>query len=80
LYCVYDAKVQLYSMPFFSQSDAAAARSFKDALNHEGSLLQKHPEDFALFRVCDVEDSDGTISVPPVPALVFQGRSLVKES
>lgn len=80
LYCVYDGKMLLYSMPFFSPSDAAAVRTFSDAVKQEGSLLSRHPEDFVLMRLCDVEDSTGCVTAPATPVDVVQGRSFVKEA
>jgi len=78
LYMVYDTKVCGYSMPFMSQSDAAAARSFADGVNREGTLMHEHPEDFVLIRVADVDDSTGAVTVPVTPKEITQGRLVVK--
>lgn len=76
LYVVFDVKVGLYSMPFFAVSDQGAARSFGDALQQEGSLMAKHPEDFSLIRVADVEDSTGQVTTPVTPVEIVNGRNL----
>jgi len=67
-------------MPFMSQSDAAAARSFSDGINGEGTLMNKHPEDVVLMRVGDVDDVSGAVSVPLTPQEITQGRLVKKEA
>lgn len=81
LYMVFDAKVKLFSMVFSSQSDAAAVRTFQDALKQGDSLMSRHPEDFSLCRVADYDESSGIVSVvSPGPIEVFHGRNLKKEA
>lgn len=76
LYVVFDSKVGLYSMPFFSVSDQAAARTFGDALKAGDSLMTRHPEDFSLIRLADVEDSTGQVTTPVSPVEIVNGRNL----
>lgn len=80
LFVVYDAKVGHYSMPFFSPSDAAAARTFSDAVMQADTLMNKHPEDFVLLRIADVEDSTGAVSTPVTPVEIIKGREVAKEA
>lgn len=80
LYVVLDAKMGLYSMPFFSVSDPAAIRSFSDGVIQGSGLLSHHPEDFVLMRLADVEDSTGQVVVPVTPIEVFKGRDVKKEN
>ncbi len=77
LYCVYDAKIGNYSMPYFAQTDAQAIRSFRDALAQEGSLLNKHPEDFALVRIASVMDETGEVQTPVTPQRIDDGAQAV---
>lgn len=79
LFVVYDCKVCNYSMPLFAQSDQAAVRAFSDALKQGDTLMSRHPEDFVLFRIADVDDSNGAVTTPPTPVEVFAGRNLDKE-
>lgn len=80
LYVVFDSKVGVYQMPFFSQADAAAARTFADAVKQGDSLMSRHPEDFVLIRIGDVEDSTGVVTTPVTPVEVFRGRDVSKEA
>lgn len=81
IYMVFDDKVKGFSMPFASASDAAAVRTFGDAVKQEGSLLSRHPEDFSLCRICDFDDGTGLVNaLPKGPEMVCAGRSLVKEA
>lgn len=73
LYCVYDAKVGTYSMPFFAQTDAQAIRTFRDGIAQEGSLLNRHPEDFSCVRLATVMDETGAVDVPVTPQRIDDG-------
>jgi len=76
LYVIFDSKVGLYSMPFFAVSDQGAARTFGDACKQEGTLISKHPEDFSLIRLADVDDSTGQVNTPVTPVEIVSGRNL----
>lgn len=73
LYLVYDAKVQTYAMPYFAQTDAAAQRSFADAVNQDGTMISRHPEDFSLVVVGSVDDGTGLVSPSQMPTVVCTG-------
>jgi len=77
LYCVYDAKVGVYSMPMFAQTDAQAIRTFRDAIKQEGSLLNRHPEDFSFVRLATVMDETGEVEAPVTPIRVDDGNQAV---
>lgn len=76
LYVVYDMKVGSYSHPYFSQSDQSAVRTFGDALTQGDSMMARHPEDFVLFRIADVDDGTAKVTVPLTPEEVFRGRDV----
>lgn len=51
LYSVYDLKALTYSMIMGWAHDAVALRSFHDLLATEGTMPQKHPQDFELHEL-----------------------------
>ena len=51
IFTVFDAKAENFGMPIFFPQKAAAMRAFQDQVQQEGTLLNKHPEDFTLFEV-----------------------------
>lgn len=77
LYCVYDAKIGTYGLPYFAQTDAQAVRSFRDAIASAGGLMNKHPEDFSLVRLATVMDETGAVAVPVTPVRVDDGAQAV---
>lgn len=67
-YAVYDKAVGAYMRPFVMQSDGQAVRSFSDEVTNTETPLNKHPEDYALFRCGMFDDATGVItSEEPTP-------------
>ena len=56
---VYDAKVGTYFQPFFARTRAEALRSFKDTVNQQGHVFNKHPQDFTLFILAVFDEETG---------------------
>lgn len=79
LYFVYDRKIGGFSMPFMAQTDLAATRSFTDALRQEGSMLQRHPEDFTLCKLAYLFDESGVVESLSQPELVYDGQRFVTD-
>jgi hypothetical protein len=69
LVAVFDSATQAYMRPFHCQAVGQAMRSFLDEVNNASkeSDLSRHPDDFALFKIGEFDDSSGLISsVGPV--------------
>lgn len=77
---VRDAKSEAFGRPFFATTVGTAIRSFDDEVNRsaEDSMLNHHPEDFALYQLGSFNDSDGTYAALPVPKLLVQGNEVKK--
>lgn len=58
-YTIKDAKSGTYGVPFFTQNDATAERSFKQAAMDENTTINKFPEDYALYCVGKFDDNSG---------------------
>lgn len=61
IYSIYDSAVMAYTNPFVMQTDAQAIRAFADNVNDEKSQMNKHPEQFTLFRIARFDDSKGIV-------------------
>lgn len=63
VYAVYDAKMQLFGIPFFQAKDNVAIRDFGDAVNDKSpnNMWNKHPEDYSLFRIGTYENENGIL-------------------
>lgn len=59
LYALHDRKAKSFSSFHVERSDAAASRSFADAVMRPDSPLGKYAEDFELVSLCDVHDAYG---------------------
>lgn len=70
LYSVQDKKAGFFGSPFFSLNDAMAARDFNNAAEEPGTLLNKNPEDFALYRLGSYDTESGSVESEKQPVWV----------
>lgn len=59
LYSIYDDKAEQFSPPQVYHNDMLALRSFQGIVNDDKMLIKKYPEDFSLYYVGSIGDSDG---------------------
>jgi len=59
LYCIYDSKAEQFSPPQVYHNDMLALRAFEGIVNDDKMLIKKYPEDFTLYYVGNLDDSDG---------------------
>lgn len=79
LYSIYDDKAEQFSPPQVYHNDMLALRAFQGIVNDDKMLIQKYPEDFSLYYVGNIGDSDGRYYIESsdesrVPVLV--GRAI----
>lgn len=61
VFSVYDMKSEAYMPPFFAPTSASAIRSFSDAVHKDGSVFNKHPEDFVLYEIGTFSEQSGEL-------------------
>ena len=59
LYSIYDSKAEQFSPPQVYLNDMLALRAFEGIVNDDKMLIKKYPEDFTLYYVGNLSDSDG---------------------
>lgn len=59
LYSIYDDKAEQFSPPQVYHNDMLALRTFQGIVNDDKMLIKKYPEDFSLYYVGSIGDSDG---------------------
>lgn len=59
LYSIYDSKAEQFSPPQVYHNDMLALRAFESMVNDDNMLIKKYPEDFILYYVGNLSDSDG---------------------
>lgn len=79
LYSIYDSKAEQFSPPQVYHNDMLALRGFESLVNDDKTLINSYPEDFSLYYVGNLGDSDGRYYIDNsdesrVPVLV--GRAL----
>lgn len=61
IFSVFDGAVQAYAEPFVAPSIEFAIRSFREAVNAEGTQVGKHPADYTLFHIGSFKQETGLI-------------------
>lgn len=77
VFSVFDNKGGNYGTPFFALEDGLAARLFGDLVNDNQSTVNKHPEDFSLFRIAEFDDQEGKIK-PQNPVHLTNAIALMR--
>jgi len=67
LYAIWDNAVGSYDAVHTAISRGMAIRQFIDAGEDEKSALAKHPNDFILFELGDIDMMTGKVSCPLAP-------------
>lgn len=61
LYAVKDNKVGFLNAPFIAPNNAAAMRMFGDTVQDTNTLLNKHPEDYELYSLGEMDENTGEL-------------------
>lgn len=78
--CVRDRVADVFGVPNFVLSTAAAVRSFGDEVNKkDGSPLGAHPDDFDLYSLGEYDDANAQFTAEEGgPRQLALGRDLVR--
>ena len=79
VFSIYDKAVGAYMRPFFMQSEGQALRAFMDDVVSAESVVAKHPEDYALFRIGTWTDDLGALEAEE-PRCIARAHELVAKS
>lgn len=69
VYSVRDKLVGEYMPPVTGQSDAAMVRNFGDAVLKGDTSISKHPEDYTIERIGEMDTETGVITATPAVVL-----------
>jgi len=77
IFAVRDQATDQFGNPMFLVSTGQAIRSFGDEINNKESnnLLNKHPEDYALYHLGEYDTDTGTFTTQ-APKQVAIGKDL----
>ena len=78
LMAVFDKKAGTYGMVWLAPAKGVAVRQIADQLVNE-DVYSKHPEDFALYCVGELDQLEGKITSDNGPELVIEFATLKTE-
>lgn len=84
LYSIYDSKAEQFSPPQVYHNDMLALRAFEGIVNDDKMLIKKYPEDFSIYYLGNIGDSDGRYYIESsdetrVPVLVGRAVDYVQD-
>lgn len=78
IYSIRDSAAGVFTAPTIDLTDESAIRSFSQAVNNAGSVMNFSPSDFSLYRIGTLNVEAGTIDPASPPAMLVSGDRLVK--
>lgn len=67
IFTVYDSKAAAYLLPFYSENQQTAIRSFEGAVNDPDHQFNKFPQDFNLFELGSWNQSTAKFKLHKAP-------------
>lgn len=77
VFSVFDSKAETFNTPFFMAAKGQALRGFQDEVNRKDSEIGKHPEDYTLFHIGEVDLETGLITPLTTPNSLGLGVEFV---
>lgn len=78
IYSIRDAAAGVFTAPTIDLTDESATRSFSQAVNNVGSMMNFVPSDFSLYRIGSLDVESGQIEPITPPSMLVCGDRLVK--
>lgn len=68
VFAIFDSKGKVFSNPYFFNEEGEILREFIDLANDPQSKVNKHPEDYILFKIGSYDDTTGSLEavIPPL--------------
>lgn len=70
IFSIYDVKAQVYNTPFFYPHTGQAVRSLTDLVHDEKSTINRHPQDYTLYKLGEIESESGKIVAKNEPEFI----------
>lgn len=80
IYSIYDKKSITFAPPFFVPTLTHALRSFDQLVNDSQSMVNRYPDDFALYDMGSFDDSNGKFDLYDVSVRICDAIEYVKKS
>ncbi len=78
IYSIRDAAANVFTAPTIDLTDESATRSFSQAINNSGSMMNFVPSDFYLYRIGTLDIESGQIEPIIPPSMLVCGDRFVK--
>lgn len=73
LYYTYDSKAEVFKHPNFYGNRGDAIRAFSEACSDSKTEIGAYVEDFSLFHIGELDDSNGVFTPLKSPVMVITG-------
>lgn len=79
IFSIKDNMAEAFIPPFFLPKVAMAVRTFNDMLQDPKHQFSKHPEDYYLFHLGELDDQTGVITPSVEPWVIVRGDEQIKQ-
>lgn len=69
IFAIWDSKAEQYLQPFTTNTVGVAERMFTELVNQDGHQLNRHPEDYTLYKIGTFDTADAVIAPCPLTAI-----------
>lgn len=77
-YCFFDSAAGVYQRPFFLGADGEATRLFVDLVNEKDHAMNRHPNDYSIFRIGSFNDVSGRLEQDKLVECLMTGMQAIK--
>ena len=79
VYSIYDKKAMFYGPLMVYDNRVSALRDFEQVCLNSQAMINKYPDDFALYLVGTFETDNGCLDSSLVPQLIMEAREYLPE-
>lgn len=80
LFSIHDVKAKYFFAPVSLNSEGEARRLLSDAVSDTQTVINRHPEDFRLYRLGEFDDNSGVLSPLAQPEFVCDAVEYIVKS
>lgn len=77
IFAVYDKKAMVFFPPFTVENVVSAVRGLEDTVNSPGNVINRYPDDFALYKLGEFDNVSGNFNLLEIKECVCECRQLV---
>lgn len=79
MFMVFDSVAKVFQTPYFAGTLGEGERMFQDACNDDRAPFKKHPKDYTLYHMGELDQATGFIQMVDKPVKIVLATQFVKQ-